>query len=155
MKATKRLRRGLGALAVLAAFALPFQALAGTRGPYRGSDSGTFVLGSGLCAPGFVSLDINGSGRAAHVGKYTYHADECFDGVNAFYGAFRITAVNGDQLFASYSGTVAADLSGYSETAVITAGTGRFAGVGGELEVSGLITGPTSYSQTMSGTLEK
>jgi hypothetical protein len=156
MKAgNRRLRGGFGLLVALAALALPLQALAGPQVPYHGSDSGTFALGSGVCAAGFVSLDINGSGSATHVGKYTFHADECFDGVSAFYGIFRITALNGDMLFANYSGTAAADLSGYTETAVVTGGTGRFAGLEGELEITGVISGPTTYSQTMTGSLEK
>ncbi len=149
----RRLRRAGMLLVAVAALALPTQALAGTLVPYGGSDSGSFVLGAGPCASGFIPLDINGSGRATHLGNYAYHADECFDGVSAFYGVFTITAANGDMIFATYSGTAAADLSGYAETAVVAGGTGRFAGAEGEFEVSGLITGPTTYSQTMSGTL--
>lgn len=146
-------RRGGLLLVAFAALALPIQALAGREVPYKGSDSGSFVLGTGSCPAGFIPLDINGVGTATHVGRYAYHADECFDGVSAFFGVFRITAANGDTITASYAGTAAADLSGYAETAVINGGTGRFRGATGQLDVSGLITGPTSYSQTMSGTL--
>ncbi len=153
MDGTRRWHYAAILMLLLAAVALPVQASAGAQVPFKGSDSGNFVLGAGPCASGFIPLDINGSGRATHLGKYTYHADECFDGVSAFYGVFRITAANGDMIFATYSGTAAADLSGYTETAVLTGGTGRFAGSEGELDVSGVITGPDTYSQTMSGTL--
>ena len=151
MKTAKmRLLKACGVIIALAALALPVRALAGAQVPYTGSDSGSFVPGTGSCAAGFISLDINGSGTATQVGNYAYHADECFNG-SAFYGAFTITAANGDTVRASYSGTAAADLTSYAETAVIQGGTGRFAGAGGELDVSGLITGPTTYNQTISG----
>jgi hypothetical protein len=148
--------RPLGACALLIALAaliLPLQAVAGSDVPYKGRDRGSFVLGTGACAAGFVSLDINGRGKAAHLGRYAYHADECFDGVSAFYGSFTITGANGDTIRATYSGTAAADLTSYTETAVIDGGTGRFEGAEGQLDVSGLITGPTTYSQTMSGVI--
>jgi hypothetical protein len=145
--------RACGVLIAVAALAVPLQALAGSSVPYKGSDRGTFVLGTGTCAEGFVSLNINGRGKAAHLGRYAYHADECFDGVSAFYGVFTITGANGDTIHANYSGTAAADLTSYTETAVIDGGTGRFAGARGDLDVDGLITGPTTYSQTMSGSI--
>jgi hypothetical protein len=154
MKTAKaRVLRACGLIGAVAALATPVQALAGAQIPYRGSDEGTFVLGSGTCAAGFVSLDINGSGHASYLGAYAFHADECFDGVSAFYGVFTITGANGDTIRASYSGTAAADLTSYAETALILGGTGRFEGAEGELEVSGLINGPDSYSQAMRGTI--
>lgn len=151
----RTVKRTTLALVAFAALVLPMQALAGAQVPYRGSDSGTFVLGTHSCPAGFIPLDINGTGRATHVGRYAYHAEECFDGVSAFFGTFTITAANGDTLTATYSGTAALDLSGYDETATITGGTGRFTAATGQLDVSGLITGPDTYSQVMSGTMSR
>jgi hypothetical protein len=146
-------RRYAAILALLGALTLPVQAATGAEVPFKGSDRGSFFVTADVCAPGFVALDIDGNGRATQVGTYAIHADECFDGVSAFYGRLRITAANGDLIFATYSGTVPPDLSGYAETAVVTGGTGRFAGIAGELDITGVITGPDSYTQTVSGFL--
>lgn len=147
----RRLRRAGLLLVVLAALALPMQALAGAQVPYKGSDSGGFTV-PGTCAPGVFQIDINGTGTATHVGTYTYHAAECFDPVaSTVAGEFTVTAANGDTLFGTYSGPCAGDSC--AESAVVDGGTGRFEGAQGQFDVTVVVTGPDTYSETVSGTL--
>ncbi len=150
--ATRRgLRRAGLLLVVPAALALPIQALAGAQVPYKGSDSGGFTVPR-TCAPGVFQIDINGTGTATLVGKYAYHADECFDPVaSTVSGNFTVTAANGDTIFGTYSGPCAGNSC--AETAAVEGGTGRFDGAQGELDVTVVVTGPDTYSETVSGTL--
>jgi len=64
---------------VLAALALPMQALAGSQAPFKGSDTGRFTLKQNACGPksSWHRVDITGTGTAKQLGKYTYKATEC------------------------------------------------------------------------------
>jgi hypothetical protein len=146
----RRLRRAGLLLVAVAALALPLQALAGAEVPYKGSDSGHWTL-DGTCAAGVVPVDINGTGTATHIGRYAYHADECFDPTTSTVtGAFTLTAANGDAIFGTYSGPCSADTC--TESAMVDGGTGRFAEAEGQFDVTVLV-GPGTYSETVSGTL--
>ena len=146
-----RLGRASLLLVALAALIVPLQAMAGGQVPYKGSDSGGFTV-PGTCAAGVFRIDINGTGTATHVGKYAYHADECFDPVaSAVTGSFTLTAANGDTLSGTYSGPCVGAMC--TETALIEGGTGRFADAEGQLDVIVLVTGPDTYSETASGTI--
>lgn len=151
-----RLRRAGLLLVVFSALALPIQALAGEQVPLKGSDTGQFsATPGGICPAVSLQVDIAGSGNATHVGKYTYEARECFNPTTLLYGgAFTLTAANGDRIVGTYSGKVfiSAEVA-YEQNVGITGGTGRFAGASGDFHVSGLITGPDTYSQTLSGTV--
>jgi hypothetical protein len=146
-----KLRRSLAAAAAAASGLLAATpALADAQVPYKGSDSGHWTL-EGTCAPGIVPVDINGTGTATLVGRYAYHADECFDpATGTVTGAFTVTAANGDIIFGTYSGTCSGDTC--TETAVVDGGTGRFAGAQGQLDVTVLV-GPGTYGETVSGTV--
>ena len=156
--ARRKLRRAGSLLIVLTALALPPQALAGAQVPLKGSDSGGFGPGAHSCPSGYDPLDIDGTGNATHLGNYTYHADECFNGTSlAFYGTFTMTAANGDTIVGRYAGEVppfVGAIAVYEQDAEVSRGTGRFAGASGEFHVSviaNLATG--DYTQTMSGTV--
>ncbi|HEU0246783.1 MAG TPA: hypothetical protein VFR38_06810 [Gaiellaceae bacterium] len=149
-------RAGLAIAALTAALALPLGALAGSQVPLEGADAGGFGPGDHSCAPGYDSLDIDGTGNATHVGTYAYHADECFSGATLLFdGSFTITAANGDTVVGTYSGVVPSidfPVAVYEQGAEITGGTGRFAGASGEFHVSGLANLATgAYSQALSG----
>ena len=153
-----KLRSAGGLLVVLAALALPMQALAGVQVPLKGSDGGGFGPGDHSCTAGFGPLDIDGTGNLTQLGKYTYHADECFNEIDlVFSGSFTMTAANGDTLFGTYAGTVPPidfPLAVYRQRAEIVGGTGRFAGASGEFNVIGLANlGTGEYSQRISGTV--
>jgi hypothetical protein len=152
--------RAVRLLVVLAALTLPVQAFAGPQVPLKGSDVGGFTLTpGGVCASGWFQVDINGAGNATHLGRYTYGAIECFNPTTgAFAGSFTLTAANGDKVDGTYAGQVSATLdpnvAAYSEQAIVTGGTGRFAGATGTLEINGLANLATGeYSQTLSGDL--
>jgi hypothetical protein len=140
-------------LVVLAALSLPASALGSAHVPYKGSDAGEFTV-PGTCSPGVFQVVIAGTGQATLVGLYHYDANECYDPVaNTVSGEFTITAADRDTLFGTYSGTCAGNTC--AETAVIDGGTGRFAGYEGQLEVTVVVTGPDTYSETASGMLSK
>lgn len=145
-----------GVAAVVAALAMPLGALGGSRVPLKGEDAGAFGPGDHSCAPGYGSLDIDGTGNATHVGKYAYHADECFSPTTLLFdGSFTIIAANGDSIVGTYSGNVPSidfPVAVYEQDAEITGGTGRFAAATGEFHVSGLANLATGrYSQELSG----
>jgi hypothetical protein len=154
--AKRRLRRTGGLLVAFVALALPIQALAGAQVPLKGADVGGFTFPATCDTGTALVVDIDGMGNATHVGRYAYAALECFNPASLLYrGEFTITAANGDILRGTYSGEVV-DIVGtvglYEQDAVVTGGTGRFAGASGQLHVSGeadLATG--NYSQELAG----
>ena len=156
-----RLQRAGGLLVVVAALALPVQALAGDQVPLKGWDSGSFTLeADGGCGTGVLRVVIDDAGKATHVGAYAYHANECFDpSTLAFTGTFTITSANGDAISGTYAGLVVevvGTLGFYEQDAVITDGTGRFAGASGGFHLSGIANlDPASLesSQWISGTV--
>lgn len=159
------MNRRIGRRSVIAVAALvvavgglaPASVGAATAVPFRGWDIGGFVL-PGACAGG-VSVDIDGSGWATHVGRYEYSALECFNpDTGTFAGAATITAADGATLSGHYAGTVAGtddpNVITYAEDFVVDGGTGRFAGASGHLAVDGLANLATgAYSQALAGSL--
>jgi hypothetical protein len=100
--------------------------------------------------------DISGSGTASHLGKVTLISRDCIIPMNPELTAFSffsnrliLTAANGDQIFATYSGTligqggVGAISGGYQ----IIGGTGRFLNATGAGTVQGIenITGTPPF----------
>lgn len=160
MKTTRRgLQRAGLLLIVLAALTLPLQALAGEQVPLKGWDSGSFTLEADAdgCA-GLFGVVIDDVGKATHVGAYAYHANECFNlTTGAFAGTFTMTAANGDTISGTYEGVVVdivGDLGLYEQEAVVTGGTGRFAGASGGFHLSGIANLATlESSQSISGTV--
>jgi hypothetical protein len=153
-----RVLRSIGVTATLvAAFSwlAPAGVGAATAVPFRGFDVGGFVLPSD-CAGG-VAVDIDGTGRATHVGRYAYSALECFNpAAGTFVGEATITAADGSTLSGDYEGTVGPtadpDVITYAEDFRIDGGTGRFTGATGHLAIDGLANLATGrYSQVLAG----
>lgn len=151
-------------LALVAVLWAPVGALAGAEVPFAGSDVGGFTF-PGACGPDSVVVDIAGTGTGTHVGRYSYEALECFNTVTLLYsGAFTLEAANGNTIGGTYSGEVV-DISvidgrvvgTYEQDAVVTGGTGRFAGASGVLRVQGKadLTDPANftYTQDLSGAI--
>jgi hypothetical protein len=152
------LLKASGLVVVLAALALPVQALAGKQVPLKGHDKGSFTLTPDGCGAGVFAVVVDDTGKATHVGKYAYHSNECFNGATGeFSGTFTITAANGDTISGTYAGAVVnvvGDLGFYEQDNVITGGTGRFAGATGEFHLSGIANLATlESSQRISGTV--
>ena len=118
----------------------------------------------GMNAPECTLIsDVSGTGTASHLGKVTLHATDCINPVGATTLKFVsntpvvLTAANGDQVRATYSGFVS--IEGASELItgafVITGGTGRFAQATGAGTLQGVedatgqgqieLTGTISY----------
>ena len=133
------LRPGL-VLAAVAVLAVPV-AQAGAQVPFKGSDGGSWGIGSHDCGA-LVPVFVDTAGTATHVGRYAYASQECADlGGGTFAGAFTITAANGDTLTGTYAGTFTVDEAGaihYEQTNTVSGGTGRFAGASGSFHVSGI-----------------
>ena len=118
----------------------------GTDRPIKGNVSGTTVLDLGTLT--FVS---DTTGTLSHLGTTTTHFEATLTptGPSTFTvaGSFVTVAANGDQLFATFTGSGTLDASGNATgtaTSTFTGGTGRFAGA------SGTVTGP--FSQVMIST---
>jgi hypothetical protein len=125
----------------LAAAVMPLPAAADTTVPFRGADSGTFVV-LPPDAENVVFAQTSATGHATHLGRYSLIAHEYtdLDDLRIFGGVFTLTAANGDTLFGTYEGR--ADLAGlpviaYDVQGPILGGTGRFAGATGWLRWRG------------------
>ena len=93
----------------------------------------------------------SGTGIMSHLGRVTWTTEHCFQLFGGEYGTFGdavlvITAANGDQLFGTYDGVMTSDTT-FTETMVITGGTGRFAGATGTIDETGWFDPATSYME--------
>ena len=118
------------ALAVLTVLRLTGPAAAGEEVPFKGSLEGVVAITP--LAPPFVQVDIDGLGKATHLGKFTVDIPHVVNRANGTaIGSYEFTAANGDMLFADFTGqatpTATPGVLYIEETATITGGTGRFA----------------------------
>lgn len=153
----RRLQRASLLLVMLAAIALPVQALASAQVPLKGSDAGTWGQGGHDCGSLFP-VSVDGAGHASAIGRYAYASRECVDfGQTPFpyQGSFTMTTGNGDTLVGTYVGTASIDSDGvtilYHQAAIVTGGTGRFADATGSFDVSGVANPDGSYVQELNG----
>ena len=113
---------------------------------------------------------INGTGLATSIGKFSISSLDCVRSTNrhGFYPPFNfsstdltLTADNGDQIIASYSGSADIEPSGLlrlSGTFSFTSGTGRFKGVKGGgmlLGVEDISVFPARGFVTLTGTIDR
>ena len=117
------------------------------------------IIGS---SGGILTFNINGKGKATHLGKSTFHSISTVD-TNGFQwvqtGPQELTAANGDKLFGSYAGIAIPYPDGnvvFNGTWEVTNGTGRFEGVtgngtyeGSSIPANGV--GEISYDGTLKG----
>ena len=119
--------------------------------PFKGRLEGTATITPGT--PPFVSVLIEGTGNATHLGRFTVEIPHLVNPMNrTSIGTYEFTAANGDTLTAGFTGQATLTAPGVLsvvETATITAGTGRFAGATGSFTVERLfnqVTGLTTGS---------
>ena len=150
------------ALGVLAATALAAAspALADDHTHLKGRGAGAVTLATVACPTGYTPLALTGTGRARHLGRYTWASTECFNFTTLVTvdGRFTLTAANGDALTGTYSGgaTVAGEVATFDDQAVITSGTGRFEGASGNLVVRGTaVAAAMTYEHRLSGTISR
>ena len=122
------------------------QALAGDEQlPFKASGPEYVVQeGPHLDCSGNIKVEVSGSGQGTFVGSYTIERTHCVDIATGaiFDGSFVQTASNGDQLWGTYTGSLAGilevDQNGNPVVVLIespyqiTGGSGRFAGAEGE-----------------------
>jgi len=118
--------------------------------PFKGRLDGTATITGG---PPFLSVSIEGTGNATHLGRFTVEIPHLVNTMNrTSTGTYQFTAANGDTLTAGFTGQATLTAPGVLsvvETATITGGTGRFAGATGSFSVERLfnqVTGLTTGS---------
>jgi len=125
--------------------------------PFKGRLEGTATITPGT--PPFVSVSIEGTGNATHLGHFTVEIPHVVNTTNrTSTGTCTFTAANGDTLTAGFTGQATPTAPGVLsivEIATITGGTGRFADATGSFtverlfnQVTGLTTG--SFDGTIS-----
>jgi hypothetical protein len=121
-------------LAVLAVLGLAGPAAAGEPVPFKGSLEGVATITP--LAPPFVSVLVEATGEATHLGKFALEIPHIVNRANSTaIGSYEFAAANGDAVFADFIGqatpTSTPGVLSIVETATITGGTGRFAGATG------------------------
>ena len=122
------------ALAVMVVLGLAGPAAAGEQVPFKGSLEGVVTITP--LKPPYVSVLVNATGNATHLGRFTLAIPHMVNRANrSATGTYQFVAANGDTLTASFSGkatpTATRGVLSIVEAATITGGTGRFAGATG------------------------
>jgi hypothetical protein len=119
--------------------------------PFKGRLEGTATITPGT--PPFLSVLIEGTGNATHLGRFTVEIPHIVNAMNrTSAGTYEFTAANGDTLTAGFTGQstlTAPGVLSIVETATITGGTGRFADATGSFTVErsfNQVTGVTTGS---------
>jgi hypothetical protein len=122
------------ALGVLTLLVLAAPVAARDQVPLKGRLDGVSTVAP--LTPPFVSVNIEGSGQATHLGHFEVSIPHVANRSNGrAVGTYLFTAANGDTLTADFiSQSTPTDVPGVisvAVTATITGGTGRFAGATG------------------------
>lgn len=123
-------------------------AFAGDQVPFKGTVSGQIPVDLGPPVPGtggcVFNFFVNNSGNASHLGLFTGTSNfipNLCDG--SYSGTFHWIAANGDSISGPFFGqlipTTTPGVFANDETAIITAGTGRFAGATGMFVLRGQV----------------
>jgi len=120
--------------------------------PFQGRVAGTVTLT--LLDPPFAGVDILATGTANHLGRFSLDMPHQVNLVSATgVGTMTFTAANGDRLTATFTGH--ADTSSavfvIAEHAIVTGGTGRFAGATGSFDLERLYD---TVANTTTGTFD-
>ena len=133
---------------------------AGHDVPFKGSFEGVAAI-TPIGTQG-LSVLLKGTGNATHLGRYTVVIPHTVTlnsaGTATAIGTFTFTAANGDTLTADLNGqagpTATPGVVSIVETGIITGGTGRFAGAGGNFRIERLFSFATSLtSGSFEGTI--
>jgi len=139
------------ALAFLVVLGITGPVPAGEDVPFKGHLEGDVTITP--LAPPFVMVDVEATGKATHLGKFTLDIPHVVNRANGTaVGSYEFTAANGDTLTANFTGVavpIAPGVLYIEETATITGGTGRFADASGSFSVERLydtVAGTTTGS---------
>jgi hypothetical protein len=122
------------ALAIVVVLGLTGPVAAGEQAPFKGSFEGDVTMTP--LDPPFVSVLVDATGNATHLGQFTLAIPHVVNRANSTaIGSYEFVAANGDAVFAEFTGqatpTSTPGVLSIVETATITGGTGRFAGATG------------------------
>jgi len=150
LKRTNLLALTLGFLTCMAAVLISATtpALAGDQVPFKGTvsgqipvDMGAPVPGSGGCVLNFFVSNFGNATRLGHFTGISNFIPNVCDG--SFTGSFRWIAANGDEISGPFFGqsipSATPGVFDNVETAIITGGTGRFAGATGMFTLGGQV----------------
>jgi hypothetical protein len=117
-------------LAALAVLGLTGPVVAGEHVRFTGHLEGNVTITP--LVPPFVSVLVEATGKANHLGKFTLEIPHVVNRANSTaIGSYHFTAANGDTLSAAFIGqampTATPGVLYIEEAATITGGTGRFA----------------------------
>jgi len=140
------------ALAVVVVLGLAGPVAAEEQVPFKGRFEGDVTIAP--LTPPYVSVLVEGTGNATELGRFMLDIPHVVNRATmTAVGTYEFTAANGDTLFAVFTGiatpTATPGVLYIEETAIITGGTGRFAGATGGFTSERLfdtITGTTSGS---------
>jgi hypothetical protein len=135
----------LAVLTVMAVLGLAGPVSAGEQVPFRGNLEGMRVSFT-LIDPQHAASEVDATGEATHLGQYELVLAGTVtlnDPVRTAVGTFQFVAANGDTLTGTLTGistpTATPGVNQIVETAIITGGTGRFAGATGGFTTDRLI----------------
>ena len=141
-------------LVALCAIARPEPVDATTHNrPFKATESSVLVAEgpNPLCGPGTFLVQIEGSGVATHLGKYTVIRQHCFNFALGTIegGTFTFTAANGARVLGTYAGVLvpAGEIILIDASWEITGGTGRFVGASGSGLSQGTFSPTTQEAQ--------
>lgn len=124
--------------------------------PFKVRGSGTLEIVPPTQCENLAQIDINGTGNATHLGRFSVEILYCTDFQTTTIITGTQTAANGDELY-FYSVGFGVDAEGEYTDYIYDGGTGRFEFVTGELRLYGVttFTGPTTgvYTNHGEGTL--
>jgi len=135
------------ALAVTLLIGAVLPASATEQRPFSGEFTGFGVQAAQRC-PGALTIGHNVSGVATHLGRFTGSGTNCTEftlateAVAIWDGTITIRSADGSTLTMTSEGSQDAPVVGvasYTQTATVTAGTGRFADAAGVLVLTGTI----------------
>ena len=143
------------AFALLVILGLASPVAAGEQVPFKGSLEGDVTVTP--LTPPFVSVLVEATGNATHVGQFTLDIPHVVNRADrTAIGSYEFTTANGDTLTAQFTGqSTPTDTPGVLyivEIATITGGTGRFVGASGSGTVKASITFASATSGAFSGT---
>jgi hypothetical protein len=133
------------ALAALIVMEVATPASAREGVPFKGSLEGSYTVTVDPGPPPVGTFDGSGTGRATHLGHFTFEFPHTVNFGNTpplGVGTYTFTAANGDTVEADFIGHSTPVAPGYvlvEEEAIITGGTGRFAGASGEFTIFRLV----------------
>ena len=134
----------LAVLTVMAVLGLARPVAAGEQVPFKGTGEGMRVSFTPLTPP-FAAAEVVITGNATQLGQYELVLDAIVNvsqPVRTAIGTFQFVAANGDTLTGVFTGistpTATPGVNEIVETAIITGGTGRFAGATGSFIIERL-----------------